>query len=132
LNTIRFTTAAVVRPIALALAWLEFLASCSILPTPGSDASWVDPQALRSCLGVKVPMDMLKSNTLSTRSIALELTVLPSGRIESVSIIAGSGNATVDNYLLDRFADLACAPFAAIDSTEPYSVELEIDIQAER
>ena len=65
-------------------------------------------------------------------SISLELTVLPSGAIDGASIVSGSGNDALDRYLTARFSNLHCAPFAAIDGSEPYEVDLDLDIQVER
>jgi len=114
----------------LLLVWL--LASCATSPAPTKEANWLDEKAFRSCLGIKVPIEMIRDRNVQKGSISLEIDVLPSGKIESVSVISGSGNAALDEYLVGRLNNLRCAPFASIESPEPYSVNLELNIQVEK
>ncbi len=55
--------------------------------------------------------------------------MLPSGRITRASILSGSGNPALDEYLAGRLGDLQCAPFEGVQSDEPYSVELELNLE---
>jgi hypothetical protein len=113
---------------AAVVSMLSWLASCSSLPQ-SSEPSWLDEDALRSCLAAKLPADMMDEATLRAPSVSLDLVVLPSGRIQSVALVSGSGSPAVDRYVIERFSDPQCAPFAAVDSPDAYSVELEIDIR---
>ena len=114
----------------LLLVWL--LACCATSPAPTEEANWLDEKAFGSCLGIKVPIEMIRDRRVQKSSISLEIDVLPSGKIESVSVISGSGNAALDEYLVGRLSNLQCAPFASVKSAEPYAVNLELNIQVER
>jgi TonB family protein len=117
----------VVSSTALSLAaWL--VAGCASTP-PADEGVWLDEHAFRSCLGLKIPIEMLRDPSRVKGSVLLEIDVLPSGRIERASILSGSGNAALDEYLADRLRSLQCAPFERVDSKEPYSVELELNLE---
>jgi TonB family protein len=118
-------------PPFLSVIWL-LLAGCATPPAATDAAPWMDERAFRSCLGIKVPPELIRDQRVEKGSIVFDIDVLPSGRIEDVSIISGSGNARLDQYMVERLRKLDCAPFAVVDSTEPYSVELELEIQVDR
>jgi TonB family protein len=100
-------------------------------PSVSDEGVWLDEQAFRSCLGFKIPVEMVRDPSRVKGSVLLEIDVLPSGRIERASILSGSGNAALDEYLAGRLGNLQCAPFKRIDSGEPYSVELELNLEIE-
>ena len=114
------------------LLLLGLLASCASSPAATDEAIWLDEKAFRSCLGIKVPPEMIRDRNVQKGTLLLEIDVLPSGRIESVSVVSGSGNPVLDEYLLGRLTRLQCAPFASVEPSEPYSVNLELEIQVEK
>jgi hypothetical protein len=117
-----------------ALAWTlsaSLLASCASAPTT-LDVVVVDEDALRSCFGVKVPAELIRDRKFQGGSVLFELYVFPSGKIEYVHIASGSGNEAIDNYMLRRLRSASCSPFPPVDSTERYSVELELEIEVDR
>ncbi len=101
---------------------------CATTP-PADDVAYLDERALRSCLGPAIPVELIRDPSRVNGSVLMELYVRPSGRIYYVSIVAGSGNARLDNYLAWRLAGLQCAPFLESDSNEPYWVELELSVE---
>jgi hypothetical protein len=109
---------------------LCLVAGCATTP-PADEGVWLDEQAFRSCLGFKIPVEMIRDPSRVKGSVLLEIDVLPSGRIERVSIVSGSGNPALDEYLAGRLGNLQCAPFERVDSSEPYSVELELNLEIE-
>lgn len=114
----------------MALAvWL--VAGCASTP-PVDDKVWLDEEALRSCLGLKIPVEMIRDRSGVKGTVLLEIDVLPSGRIERASIVSGSGSAALDEYLAHRLGNLECAPFERVDSEEPYSVELELNLELDQ
>jgi hypothetical protein len=116
---------------ALALwSTLSLVGGCATTP-PADEGVWLDEQAFRSCLGLKIPVEMLRDPSRVKGSVLLEIDVLPSGRIERASILSGSGNAALDEYLAGRLGNLQCAPFERVDSSESYSVELELNLEIE-
>ena len=120
----RFQSFALVLP-----AWL--LASCVSAPVPTAEANWIDEKAFRACLGTKVPMATIRDPNFRRGTVSLDIDVLASGKIASVSVVSGSGNAAMDEYLVRRLTNLQC-PIANLDSTEPYTVNLELTIEVER
>ncbi len=116
---------------ALALwSTLWLVAGCAMTP-PADEGVWLDEQAFRSCLGLKIPVELIRDPSRVRGSVLLEIDVLPSGRIERASIVSGSGNPALDDYLAGRLGNLQCAPFERVDSSEPYSVELELNLEIE-
>lgn len=101
---------------------------CASTP-PADDKVWLDEDAFRSCLGLKIPVELLRDPLRIKGSVLLEIDVLPSGRIARASILSGSGNPALDEYLAGRLASLQCSPFESIQSDEPYSVELELNLE---
>ena len=83
---------------------------------------------LRSCIGGKIPVEMLHDPKVQRNSVSLDLTVLPSGRIVDVSVLEGSGNAALDEFLADRLRDAQCIPFLRMDVSDPYLVTLDLDL----
>lgn len=112
----------------LALVLPCLVAGCASVPEPAEEPALLDERALRSCLMGKIPLDLLHDPKVQRNSVSLELTVLPSGRIESVAIVSGSGNGALDKYLADRLVDSRCAPFARMDWSDPYVVGLDLDL----
>lgn len=106
--------------------WL--VAGCATTP-PADEGVWLDENAFRSCLGLRIPVEMIRDRSRVKGSVLLEIDVLPSGRIERASILSGSGNAALDEYLAGRLGSLQCAPFESVDSREPYTVELELNLE---
>lgn len=94
----------------------------------------MDEHAFKSCLGaaIKVPPELVRDRSVENGSIVFDIDVLPSGKIANAAIVSGSGNAALDQYMVDRLRNLDCAPFAVVDSPEAYSVELELEIQVDR
>lgn len=115
--------------LALLAAW--FVAGCATAPQVDEDV-WLDENAFRSCLGLKIPIELLRDRSRVKSSVLLEIDVLPSGRIERASILSGSGNPALDDYLAGRLSSLDCAPFESVDSKEPYSVELELNLEIDQ
>jgi len=107
---------------------VSLVAGCASTP-PTDDGVWLDEQAFRSCLGLKIPVEMIRDRSRVKGSVLLEIDVLPSGRIARAAILSGSGNAALDEYLAGRLGNLQCAPFESVDSVEPYSVELELNLE---
>jgi hypothetical protein len=107
-------------------AWLA--AGCASAP-PADDTAFLDEKALRSCLGPAIPVELIRDPSRVKGSVLLELYVRPSGKIYYASIVSGSGNAALDDYLARRLTSLQCAPFESSDSNEPYSVELELNVE---
>ena len=101
---------------------------CTSLPETAPEPAWLDEGALRSCLAGKIPVEMLHDSKIKRNSVSLDLTVLPSGRIDSVSVLEGSGSAALDEYLADRLRDAQCIPFARMDVADPYIVTLDLDL----
>ncbi len=95
------------------------------------DKVWLDEDAFRSCLALKLPVELIHDRSRVKGSVLLEIDVLPSGRIIRASILSGSGNPALDGYLADRLASLQCAPFEKVQSDEPYSVELELNLETD-
>jgi outer membrane biosynthesis protein TonB len=87
----------------------------------------VDEDALRACLGVKVPPEIVRDKIGGV--VVFELYVRPSGKIYYVNVASGSGNPAIDEYMLGRLRSATCSPFGPVDSDEPYSIELELEIQ---
>ena len=117
---------------AKSVVWLSLAAalaaSCATTP-PADDVAYLDERALRSCLGPAIPVELIRDPARVRGSVLMELYVRPSGRIYYASIVSGSGNARLDNYLAWRLAGLQCAPFLSSDSNEPYWVELELSVE---
>jgi hypothetical protein len=113
--------------LAAAIAWLA--AGCASVP-PVDDMAVLDEKELRSCLGPAIPIELIRDPSRVKGSVLLELYVHPSGRIYYASIVSGSGNTALDDYLAWRLASLQCAPFMSSDSNEPYSVELEVSVES--
>ena len=103
-------------------------AGCATTPV-ADDVAYLDERALRSCLGPAIPVELIRDPSRVRGSVLMELYVRPSGRIYYASIVSGSGNAKLDNYLAWRMAGLQCAPFLSSDSNEPYWVELELSVE---
>jgi hypothetical protein len=116
--------------IALSIA-AALVAGCATVP-PANEVAYLDEKALRSCLGPAIPSELLRDPSRVNESVLLELYVRPSGRIYYASIVSGSGNTTLDNYLAWRLAGLHCTPFLSSDSNEPYWVELELSVETAR
>ena len=112
---------------SLSLA-VSIVAGCASTP-PADDTVWLDEDAFRSCLGLKIPIDMLRDRSRVKGAVLLEIDVLPSGRIARASIVSGSGNPALDEYLAGRLGSLQCAPFEKVDAQEPYTVELELNLE---
>ena len=104
------------------------VAGCATAP-PVNDDVWLDENAFRACLGLNIPIELLRDRSRVKGSVLLEIDVLPSGRIQHASILSGSGNPALDDYLAGRLSRLDCAPFESVDSKEPYSVELELNLE---
>ena len=115
-----------------AIVWLSIAAAlaagCATTPA-ADDVAYLDERALRSCLGPAIPVELIRDPSRVRGSVLMELYVRPSGRIYYASIVSGSGNAKLDNYLAWRMAGLQCAPFLSSDSNEPYWVELELSVE---
>src|SRR5262249_20734841 len=105
------------------------VAGCATTPPAADDFAYLDERALRSCLGPAIPVELIRDPSRINGSVLMELYVRPSGRIYYASIVSGSGNARLDNYLAWRLAGLQCAPFLSSDSNEPYWVELELSVE---
>ena len=104
------------------------VAGCATTP-PADDVAYLDEQALRLCLGPAIPVELIRDPSRVNGSVLMELYVRPSGTIYYASIVSGSGNTRLDNYLAWRLAGLQCAPFLSSDSNEPYWVELELSVE---
>jgi len=111
---------------------LLLIAGCGTQRGAANDTSWLDESAFRACLGVKVPMETIRDPSFKRGTVSLQIELLPSGRIASAAIIAGSGNAAMDEYLQRRLNTMQCGPIANVDSSEPYSVILDLTIEVER
>jgi hypothetical protein len=101
---------------------------CASLPDADVEPATLNEAALRSCLGGRIPIEMLHDPKVRSSSVSLDLTVLPSGRIDSVAVLSGSGNAELDAYLADRLRDSRCIPFLRMDTPDPYLVTLDLDL----
>jgi hypothetical protein len=119
----------VVLPLFLSFV-ASFVAGCASAP-PADDKVWLDEDAFRSCLGLKIPVELIRDRSRVKGSVLLEIDVLPSGKIARASILSGSGNPALDEYLAGRLGSLQCAPFEAVQSDEPYSVELELNLETD-
>ena len=73
------------------------VAGCASTP-PADDKVWLDEDAFRSCLGLKIPVELIRDRSRVKGSVLLEIDVLPSGRITRASILSGSGNPALDEY----------------------------------
>ena len=102
-------------------------AGCASAP-PAQEEAWLDEDAFRACLGPRIPVELLRDQSRVKSAVLLEIDVLPSGRIQRVSIVNGSGNPALDTYVASRLGGLQCAPFEKVDATEPYTVELELNL----
>jgi hypothetical protein len=101
---------------------------CATLPEADVEPATLNEAALRSCLGGRIPIEMVHDPKVRSNSVSLDLTVLPSGRIDSVAVLSGSGNAELDAYLADRLRDSRCIPFLRMDTPDPYLVTLDLDL----
>ena len=101
---------------------------CASLPEADVEPATLNEAALRSCLGGRIPIEMLHDPRVRRNSVSLDLTVLPSGRIDSVAVLSGSGNAELDAYLANRLRDSQCIPFLRMDTRDPYLVTLDLDL----
>jgi len=118
-------------PVAILFPAL-LLAGCAAHRPPADDTNWLDEKAFRDCLGVKVPMETIRDPSFQRGTVSLQIELLPSGKITSAAIIAGSGNRALDEYLQRRLSTMQCGPIANVDSSEPYSVILDLTIEVER
>jgi len=107
-------------------AWVA--TGCATVP-PADDIAFLSEKALQSCLGPAIPAELIRDSSRVKGSVQMELYVRPSGRIYYASIVSGSGNTALDNYLAWRLASLPCAPFLRADSDENYFVELELSVE---
>jgi TonB family protein len=103
------------------------VAGCASAP-PAQEDAWLDEDVLRACLGPRIPVELLGDGPRVKGVVLLEMNVLPSGRIQRVSIVTGSGNPALDEYLARRLGNFQCAPFEKVDATEPYTVEFELNL----
>lgn len=127
LSRLRPRFAVRVASLALLSLAISMVAGCASAP-PAEETVWLDEDAFRSCLGLRIPVELLRDPSRVKGAVLLEIDVLPSGRIERASILSGSGNPALDQYLAGRLGSLNCAPFEKIDTDEPYSVELELNL----
>jgi len=107
------------------------LAACATTPPPPA-SDWVRQDTLRSCLSLRIPPDLVRGQGAGPITVSMELTVLPSGRIESASVITDPGNAALDTFLAEQLVGLPCAPFEPVQALYAYPVSLHLQIQAPR
>ena len=105
-------------------------AACATAPAP-EPSPWVRPDALRSCLALRIPPELVRDRAGARIDISMELAVLPSGRIESASVVSEPDNAALDTFLAEELVALPCAPFAPVQAryTYPVSLRLQLDVK---
>ena len=103
------------------------LAACASAPAP-EPAPWVREDALRSCLALRIPPELVRGRGTQRITISLELTVLPSGRIESASVVSDPDNGPLDTLLAEQLVGLPCAPFAPVPALDAYPVSLQLQV----
>ena len=113
------------RGVASALIACLVAACASAPPEP---VPWVRPEALRSCLALKMPPELLRGRGAERIAITIELTVLPSGHIESASVMSDPDNAALDTFLAEQLVALPCAPFAPVQALYAYPVSLQLQV----
>jgi hypothetical protein len=123
--------------VRLAMVRLAIAASCCLVaacatttPPPASD--WVRQDTLRSCLRLRIPPELVRAQDPGPIAVSMELSVLPSGRIESASVITDPGNAALDTFLAEQLVGLPCAPFEPVQALYAYPVSLHLQIQSPR
>ena len=102
------------------------LAGCATVPPP--NAGWLQPDALRSCLALRIPPELVRDHAGERITISMELTVLPSGRIESASVLSDPDNAALDTFLAEHLVALSCAPFTPVPALSAYPVNLQLQV----
>lgn len=103
------------------------LAACASAPAPDT-APWVRQEALRSCLALRIPPELVRDRGSERISVSMELTVLPSGHIESAEVVSDPDNAALDTFLAEQLVALPCAPFAPVQAQYAYPVSLQLQL----
>ena len=107
------------------------VAACVSAPVP-EPAPWVRPEALRSCLALKIPPELVRDRGAGPITISIELTVLPSGHIDSASVLSDPDDAALDTFLAEQLVALPCAPFAPVQALYAYPVSLQLQVNVAR
>ena len=111
-----------------AIAFLGLaVGACASAPAPET-TPWVRQDALRSCLALRIPPELVRDRGTERITVSMELTVLPSGRIESASVMSDPDNAALDTFLAEQLVALPCAPFAPVQALYAYPVNLQLQV----
>ena len=103
---------------------------CASTP-PVDDKVWLDEDAFRSCLGLKIPVELIRDRSARQRDpFCWKSTCSRQAGSIRASILSGSGNPALDELSRGSARQPAVrAVRNAFNSDEPYSVELELNLE---